>query len=125
MMWFAAPWRRSTVPKVRKMRRRAFSATRSQPTGIENGNGPSQDYSGLLRSLGLAQQYKYDGRLQDAEEYYNRTLAALEQSPDPNARVLLPQALDELGNLYHSEGRTLKRRVCSCVRLTCAKKAPG
>ena len=79
----------------------------------------------MLRSLGLAQQYKYDGRLQDAEEYYNRTLAALEQSPDPNARVLLPQALDELGNLYHSEGRTLKRRVCSCVRLTCAKKAPG
>ena len=35
----------------------------------------------MLRSLGLAQQYKYDGRLQDAEEYYNRTLAALDRVP--------------------------------------------
>jgi tetratricopeptide (TPR) repeat protein len=69
-----------------------------------NGKGSNQD-SGSLNAMRLAQQYKEDGRLQDAEEYYNRALVAMEQSPDPNSRVLLPQALDQLGDLYHSEGR--------------------
>ena len=73
--------------------------------GAANWKGSNQDYSASLNLMGLARQYKGDGRLQDAEEYYNRALAAIEQSPDPNARVLLPQALDEFGDLYHSEGR--------------------
>jgi len=73
--------------------------------GAANGKGSNQDYSGSLNVMMLARQYKDQGRLQDAEEYYNRALAAMEQNPDPNARVLLPQALDELGDLYHSEGR--------------------
>ena len=68
-----------------------------------NGKGTSGDQSVPIDLMRLARQYKDEGKLQESEESYDRAIALLE--PDPQAIIPLTHAMDELGEVYHSEHR--------------------
>jgi tetratricopeptide (TPR) repeat protein len=68
-----------------------------------NGKGASPDQSVPADLMRLAKQYKDEGKLQESEESYKRAIALLER--DPKAIIPLTHAVDELGEVYHSEHR--------------------
>jgi tetratricopeptide (TPR) repeat protein len=68
-----------------------------------NGKGTGHDRSVPVDLMRLAKQYKDEGKLQESEESYNRAIALLE--PDPKAVIPLTHAVDELGDVYHSQHR--------------------
>jgi tetratricopeptide (TPR) repeat protein len=76
---------------------------------IEAGQAPnvksaSHDHSRVpVDLMHLAKQYNDEGKLQESEENYNRAIALLEQ--DSEAIIPLTHAVEELGDVYHSEHR--------------------
>ena len=53
-----------------------------------------------------ARQYKDQGKMGEAEVFYKHAISAFEKSPA--AAFLLAQDLDELADIYHSEGRDVE-----------------
>jgi tetratricopeptide (TPR) repeat protein len=80
-----------------------YDSVVQQPTADQNGENP--DLSSALNAQHLARHYKDEGRLHDAEEYYNRSIAIMVEIPGTDARVLLSPVLAELGETYRAEGR--------------------
>jgi tetratricopeptide (TPR) repeat protein len=78
------------------------------PVDAGTARGASPDPSGPVSDMERGNFYRRDGKFQDAEFYYNRAIAALENASTPSAAMTLAAALDRLGDLYIAEAREME-----------------
>ena len=80
------------------------SAPVPSPPPAENSRA-NPDLTGPLSDLDRARQYAEQGRQQDADLFYRRAISAMEAAPPRLALGSLTVALDQLGEICHTEGR--------------------
>ena len=81
-----------------------MSAPVPMPPPVQNARA-NPDLTGPLSDLDRVRQYAEQGRQQDAEMFYRRAISALEGAPPRLALGSLSLALDQLGEICHTEGR--------------------